>query len=115
LHVRVVAIAHRAGVDEALLLSRLDGKDRVNSKAHRAHKRQWLGQVASKEKSRSAHTDGPRQSDLDNLAGAVINSVSGIVWTDDRVTVLQHIETQWQQKPKNSQSIHIKVIWTNDQ
>ena len=58
---------------------------------------------------------GPGTSDLDNLAGAVMDAGNGIVWADDRVTVLQRIEAQWQQKPKNSQSIYLKVIWNDEQ
>lgn len=58
---------------------------------------------------------GPGTSDLDNLAGAVMDAGNGIVWADDRVTVLQRIEAQWQQKPKSSQSIYLKVIWNDEQ
>lgn len=58
---------------------------------------------------------GPGTSDLDNLAGAVMDAGNGIVWSDDRVTVLQRIEAQWQQEPKSSQSIHLKVIWNDEQ
>ena len=57
---------------------------------------------------------GPGTSDLDNLAGAVMDAGNGIVWADDRVTVLQRIEAQWQQQPKNNQSIYLKVIWNED-
>lgn len=57
---------------------------------------------------------GPGTSDLDNLAGAVMDAGNGIVWADDRVTVLQRIEAQWQQQPKNNQSIYLKVIWNDE-
>lgn len=58
---------------------------------------------------------GPGTSDLDNLAGAVMDAGNGIVWVDDRVTVLQRIEAEWQQQPKSNQSIYLKVIWNDDQ
>lgn len=58
---------------------------------------------------------GPGTSDLDNLAGAVMDAGNGIVWADDRVTVLQRIEAEWQQQPKSNQSIYLKVIWNDDQ
>jgi Holliday junction resolvase RusA-like endonuclease len=58
---------------------------------------------------------GPGTSDLDNLAGAVMDAGNGIVWADDRVTVLQRIEAEWQQQPKSNQSIYMKVIWNDDQ
>ena len=57
---------------------------------------------------------GPGTSDLDNLAGAVMDAGNGIVWADDRVTVLQRIEAQWQQQRKNNQSIYLKVIWNDE-
>ena len=58
---------------------------------------------------------GPGTSDLDNLAGAVMDAGNGIIWVDDRVTVLQRIEAEWQQQPKSNQSIYLKVIWNDDQ
>lgn len=58
---------------------------------------------------------GPGTSDLDNLAGAVMDAGNGIVWIDDRVTVLQRIEAEWQQQPKSNQSIYLKVIWNEDE
>ena len=57
---------------------------------------------------------GPGTSDLDNLQGAVMDAGSGIVWTDDRVTVLRRIEAEWEKAPKNNQSIYLKVIWNDD-
>lgn len=57
---------------------------------------------------------GPGTSDLDNLAGAVMDAGNGIIWVDDKVTVLQRIEAQWKQQPKSSQSIHLKVIWNDE-
>lgn len=57
---------------------------------------------------------GPGTSDLDNLQGAVMDAGNGIVWTDDRVTVLRRIEAEWEKAPKNNQSIYLKVIWNDD-
>jgi Holliday junction resolvase RusA-like endonuclease len=57
---------------------------------------------------------GPGTSDLDNLAGAVMDAGNGIVWVDDRVTVLQRIESEWKQSPTNKQFIHLKVIWNDE-
>lgn len=55
---------------------------------------------------------GPGTSDLDNLQGAVLDAGRGIVWTDDRVTVLRRIEAQWEPAPRSQQQIAIKVIYT---
>lgn len=54
---------------------------------------------------------GPGRSDLDNLQGAVMDAGNGIVWVDDRVTVIRRIEAEWQKAPTNDQSIYLKVIW----
>lgn len=54
---------------------------------------------------------GPGFSDLDNLVGAVMDAGLGILWTDDRVTVLKRIEAEWQKAPTSNQSIYLKVIW----
>lgn len=54
---------------------------------------------------------GPGTSDLDNLQGAVMDAGKGVVWVDDRVTVLTRIESQWEKAPKTNQSISLKVIW----
>ena len=54
---------------------------------------------------------GPGTSDLDNLAGAVMDAGKGILWVDDRVTVLKRIVAKWEQSPKSKQSILLKVIW----
>lgn len=57
---------------------------------------------------------GPGRSDLDNLQGAVMDAGKGIVWADDRVTVLRRITAEWEPAPTNKQSIYIKVVWRND-
>ena len=54
---------------------------------------------------------GPGTSDLDNLVGAVMDAGTGIIWVDDRVTVLKHIVAAWEQYPTAKQSILLKVIW----
>lgn len=57
---------------------------------------------------------GPGTSDLDNLQGAVMDAGKGIVWTDDRVTVLRRIEAEWEKAPKTEQSINLKVIFNDE-
>lgn len=57
---------------------------------------------------------GPGTSDLDNLQGAVMDAGKGIVWTDDRVTVLRYIQAQWEKTPRNDQSILLKVVFDDN-
>lgn len=54
---------------------------------------------------------GPGRSDLDNLQGAVLDAGNGIVWVDDRVTVVRRIEAEWEKAPTTDQSIYLKVVW----
>jgi Holliday junction resolvase RusA-like endonuclease len=58
---------------------------------------------------------GPGTSDLDNLSGAVMDAGKGILWIDDRVTVLKRMEAEWEQAKKTNQSILLKVIWNDEQ
>ena len=54
---------------------------------------------------------GPARGDLDNLAGAVLDSGNGLVWTDDRVSVLPAMALRFNRAPKDKQMIYLKVIW----
>ena len=54
---------------------------------------------------------GPGTSDLDNLTGALLDAGNGIVWSDDRVTVISRIDAQWQQASRLNQSIKLSVIF----
>lgn len=54
---------------------------------------------------------GPGLSDLDNLQGAVMDAGKGIVWTDDRVTVIQRTEANWVKSPRDQQSINLTVVY----
>lgn len=54
---------------------------------------------------------GPGTSDLDNLAGAVMDAGQGVVWESDRVTCIRRMELEWAKMPIKEQSIHLKVIY----
>jgi Holliday junction resolvase RusA-like endonuclease len=54
---------------------------------------------------------GPGTSDLDNLAGAVMDAGQGIVWQSDRVTCIRRLELEWEGMSKKEQSIYLKVIY----
>lgn len=54
---------------------------------------------------------GPGISDLDNLQGAVMDAGKGIVWVDDRVTVIKRTEANWEKSPRNQQSINLTVVY----
>lgn len=63
---------------------------------------------------------GPGTSDLDNLAGAVMDAGLpdpnakppwGGCWVDDRPTVIRRIECEWEKSPLKDQSILLTVIY----
>lgn len=65
---------------------------------------------------------GPGRSDLDNLAGAVLDAGLpdpktapeprwGGCWVDDRVTVISCLELHWLKRPAKEQSIYLSVTW----
>lgn len=54
---------------------------------------------------------GPARGDLDNLAGAVLDSGNGLVWRDDRVGVISSMALRWTKTSTTNQSIYMKVIW----
>lgn len=54
---------------------------------------------------------GPARGDLDNLAGAVLDSGNGLVWIDDRVGVISAMALRFTKTKKDQQSIYMKVIW----
>jgi len=57
---------------------------------------------------------GPGRSDLDNLAGAVMDAGKGIIWVDDKVTIIRYIEASWEQRPIKDQSIYLKISWQKE-
>lgn len=54
---------------------------------------------------------GPARGDLDNLAGAVLDAGNGLIWRDDRVTVIPAQSTRFVRASRDDQSIHLRVIW----
>jgi len=54
---------------------------------------------------------GPGRGDTDNLAGAVMDAGTGVVWSNDRVTVIKRLEAEWVKSPIKDQSILLTVIY----
>lgn len=54
---------------------------------------------------------GPARGDLDNLAGAVLDSGNGLVWADDRVSVVPAMALRFTRVSQKQSSIYLKVIW----
>lgn len=54
---------------------------------------------------------GPARGDLDNLAGAVLDAGKGVVWLDDRVTVVPCLALRFHKVRPADASINLRVIW----
>ena len=43
---------------------------------------------------------GEGRADADNIIGALMDSANGLLWTDDRVTIIPQISVAWEKAPK---------------
>jgi Holliday junction resolvase RusA-like endonuclease len=55
--------------------------------------------------------NGPARSDLENLAGAVLDAGNKLIWEDDRVGVIREQNFKFNKSPINNQSIHLTIFW----
>ena len=56
---------------------------------------------------------GEGRGDLDNIAGAFMDSGHNILWDEDRVSVISKLSISWTKAPKKDSEwiIHIKNLW----
>ena len=54
---------------------------------------------------------GPARSDLDNLLGAVMDAGNGLIWRDDRVSIIARVEAEWEKVSPSDSSIQMKVFY----
>ena len=54
---------------------------------------------------------GPARSDLDNLLGAVMDAGNGLIWRDDRVSIIARVEAEWEKAKIADQCIQTKVFY----
>jgi len=43
---------------------------------------------------------GEGRADADNIIGALMDAANGLLWTDDRVTIIPRISVSWEKAPK---------------
>ena len=48
--------------------------------------------------------EGEGRADLDNVAGALLDCANGVLWTDDRVSIISQLEVSWR-KAKKADSV----------
>lgn len=56
---------------------------------------------------------GEGRADGDNIIGALFDSVNGVLWVDDRVSIIPQLEVRWQKAPK-AESKWVIRIWLLD-
>ena len=54
--------------------------------------------------------EGEGRADLDNVAGALLDCANGVLWTDDRVSIISQLEVSWR-KAKKADSVWIVRIY----
>jgi len=58
---------------------------------------------------------GEGRVDADNMIGALMDAANGILWTDDRVSIIPEIRVVWHKAKKNQSKWLIKITeLTND-
>lgn len=54
--------------------------------------------------------EGEGRADLDNVAGALLDCANGVLWTDDRVSIISQLSVTWK-KAKKADSVWIVRIY----
>ena len=44
--------------------------------------------------------EGEGRADLDNISGALLDCANGVLWTDDRVSIISELEIKWKKAAK---------------
>lgn len=75
-------------------------------------KQQWKQGPLEGPISLCMHVSGEGRGDLDNIAGAFMDAAQGIVFTDDRVSIIPELRISWTKatKLKSEWIIHINHL-----
>jgi Holliday junction resolvase RusA-like endonuclease len=52
---------------------------------------------------------GEGRGDIDNIVGALFDTVNKVLWTDDRVSIIPQLEVSWQKAKKIDSCWKIKI------
>ena len=58
---------------------------------------------------------GEGRADADNIIGALMDSANGLLWTDDRVTIIPQISVAWEKAPKANSLWRITISHVGQQ
>ena len=76
-------------------------------------KEQWQGPPLEGPIRLELRVKGEGRADADNIIGALMDAANGILWVDDRVSIIPQIEVCWDKVPK-AESQWLITIWLLD-
>ena len=74
---------------------------------------QWQGPPLTGPIRLELRIKGEGRADADNIIGALMDAANGLLWVDDRVSIIPQIEVQWEKAPK-AESQWLITIWLLD-
>ena len=63
-------------------------------------KEQWEGPPLEGPLRLELRIKGEGRADADNIIGALMDAANGLLWVDDRVSIIPQIEVMWEKAPK---------------
>lgn len=76
-------------------------------------KEQWQGPPLEGPIRLELKVKGEGRADADNIIGALMDAANGLLWVDDRVSIIPQIEVCWDKVPK-AESQWLITIWLLD-
>jgi Holliday junction resolvase RusA-like endonuclease len=71
--------------------------------------KQWSGEPLSGPVALYLCVHGEARADSDNIAGALMDAANGILWTDDRVSIISTLVVEWSKASKAESRWIIKI------
>lgn len=86
-------------------------------KEYQAKRKEMLRQI--KEQYTGAPLEGPirlevdvygeGRADADNIVGAFMDTANGVLWTDDRVSVIPELQVRWRKAPRGASKWVVRI------
>ena len=61
------------------------------------------------------HVQGEGRADGDNIIGALFDCANGVLWVDDRVSIIPQLEVRWTKSKKADSIWHIRIYQLEDE
>tara|TARA_Y100001973_G_C5157674_1_gene311740 strand:- start:148 stop:423 length:276 start_codon:yes stop_codon:yes gene_type:complete len=53
--------------------------------------------------------EGEGRADTDNIAGALMDCANGLLWVDDRVSIISELQVRWTKAPKKDSCWFVRI------